>query len=114
MLVAIAGLALADLGARAVLGDVVPGDFVQEVVAARSVAAHTTLYPDDVNSAVQAWSTETLLVGRPGFRGAQARGWRHRQRDRRNRLVAQAHPPTLLLALTPPILLLGARAAYGH
>ena len=37
---------------------------------------------------------------------------RHRQTLGRNRLVAQAHPPTLLLAVAPLISLLGAYGAY--
>ena len=50
VLVLIACAAVANLGARAMLGHAVPGDFAQEVVAARSVRDGNALYPADVNA----------------------------------------------------------------
>jgi alpha-1,2-mannosyltransferase len=112
VLVVVAVAALANVGARAILGHAVPGDFVQEVVATRSLAAHATPYPADVNGAVRGWLVENpprVPEWLPGW----AVSWLHaRQGQGRNRLVAQAHPPTLLLTMAPPVLLLGAPATY--
>ena len=112
VLVVIACAAVGNLGVRAMLGHALPSDFVQEIVAARSVRAHTTLYPADVNGAVETWAQEhppRLTAWLPG----RATEWlQARQRQGRDRLVAQAHPPTLVLAIAPAILVLGPFGGY--
>jgi alpha-1,2-mannosyltransferase len=108
----IACAATTNLGARALLGHAVPGDFAQEVIAANSVRARTTLYPEDANGAVAEWLARDPPV-LPGWLPDTASRWlEDRQRGGRNRLAAQAHPPTLLLAMAIPVLLLGPYAAY--
>jgi hypothetical protein len=112
VLIVIACAATANLGARALLGHAVPGDFAQEVIAANSVRARTTLYPADANGAVAEWLARDPPV-LPGWLPDTASRWlQDRQRGGRNRLAAQAHPPTLLLAMAVPVLLLGPYAAY--
>jgi hypothetical protein len=112
VLVVIAGATAANLGGRAMLGHAVPGDFAQEVVAARSLRARTPLYPPDVNARVEEWLAAHPPVV-PDWLPPPAKRWLDgRQRYGRNRLVAQAHPPTLLLAASPFILGLGGYGAY--
>lgn len=112
VLVVIACAAGANVGARALLGHAVPGDFVQEVVAADALRAHATLYPADVNGAAGEWLARHPPV-LPGWLPGPVSQWLEgRQRSGRNRLVAQAHPPTLLLAMAPLVLVLGPYGAY--
>lgn len=112
VLVLIACASLANLGARAMLGHAVPGDFAQEVVGARSMRDGTTLYPQDVNRTVREWLVADPPVLPAWLPDPLARWLAACQQRGRNRLVAQAHPPTLLLAAAPGILVLGAYGAY--
>ena len=112
VLVLIAAAAVANLGARAMLGHAVPGDFAQEVIAARSVRTHNALYPADVNAEVATWLADDPPALPRWLPGRVSRWLEGRQRTGRNRLVAQAHPPTLLLVTTPLVLVLGAYGAY--
>jgi hypothetical protein len=112
VLATIASGAIANVSARAMLGYAAPGDFVQEVAAARSMRSHTTLYPADVNETVHEWLVHDRPTV-PGWMPGAVRRWLQiRQQYGRNRLVAQAHPPTLLLAAAPFVLVLGPYAAY--
>jgi hypothetical protein len=112
VLVLIACGAVANLGARALLGHAVPGDFAQEVVAARSMRDGGTLYPRDVNATAREWLVSDPPV-RPAWLPAPLARWLTAVQQRgRNRLVAQAHPPTLLLVAAPAVLVLGAYGAF--
>jgi alpha-1,2-mannosyltransferase len=112
VLLLIGALALVNVGARGLLGQAVPGDFAQEVVAARQLAAGATLYPADINAHVRAWLAKEP-PGAPGWLPAPARDWLDaRQRVGRNALAAQAHPPTLLLAAAPLVWTFGAAGAF--
>jgi hypothetical protein len=112
VLVLIATGAVANIGARAILGHAVPGDFAQEVVAARSMREGTTLYPRDVNATAHKWLVADPPV-LPAWLPGPLAGWLTAVQQRgRNRLVAQAHPPTLLLAAAPAIRVLGAYGAF--
>src|SRR5688572_5269910 len=112
VLVLIACAGGANLGARAMLGHAVPGDFAQEVVGARSMRDGTSLYPQDVNSTVREWLVADPPVVPTWLPAPITRWLAASQRRGRNRLVAQAHPPALLLAAAPGILVLGAYGAY--
>ena len=112
VLVLIACAGVANLGARAMLGHVVPGDFAQEVVAARSMRDGRALYPHDVNATVREWLVAEPPAVPAWLPGPPARWLAAAQRRGRNRLVAQAHPPTLLLAAAPGILVLGGHGAF--
>jgi hypothetical protein len=112
VLVLIACGAAANLGTRAILGHAVPGDFAQEVVGARSMRDGTSLYPRDVNAMVREWLVAEPPVLPAWLPGPLARWLTAVQQRGRNRLVAQAHPPTLLLAAAPAILVLGAYGAF--
>ena len=94
------------------LGHVVPGDFAQEVVAARSMRDGTALYPHDVNATVREWLVAEPPAVPAWLPGPPARWLAAAQQRGRNRLVAQAHPPTLLLAAAPGILVLGGYGAF--
>jgi hypothetical protein len=72
----------------------------------------TTLYPKDVNRAVREWLVVDPPVLPAWLPAAHARWLAARQQRGRNRLVAQAHPPTLLLATAPAVLVLGPYGAY--
>jgi hypothetical protein len=112
VLVVLASSAAANVGARAMLGHAVPGDFVQEVIAARALQAGETLYPADVNPAARAWLAEDPPV-LPRWLPSRAGRWlSRRQAQGRNSLAAQAHPPTLLVASAPAVLTMGPHGAY--
>ena len=113
VLVSVAVLAAANLGARAVIGLAVPGDFVQEVVAARSFQNEGTLFALDINRDVAHWLRVDPPVVPSWIPDGMENYLRERQRIGRNRLAGQAHPPTLLLAAAPWIWLFGPRVAYG-
>jgi glycosyl transferase family 87 len=111
-LLAFGAAATLNVGARALLGHAVPGDFVQEVVGSESVANGSSLYPEDVNAAVGGWLRQDPPVI-PRWLPRSVQQWLlSRQLDGRNRLVAQAHPPTLLAAFTPAVVLFGPYGAY--
>jgi Glycosyltransferase family 87 len=112
VLVFIACACVANLGARAMLGHAVPGDFAQEVVASRSMRHGTSLYPRDINATVREWLAEDPPLLPAWLPGPLARWLLAVQQRGRNRLVAQAHPPTLLLAAAPGVLVLGAYGAF--
>jgi alpha-1,2-mannosyltransferase len=112
VLVLIAFAGVANLGARAMLGHVVPGDFAQEVVGARSMREGAALYPDDVNATVREWLVAEPPAVPAWLPGPPARWLTAAQHRGRNRLVAQAHPPTLLLAAAPGILVFGGYGAF--
>jgi hypothetical protein len=109
VLVLIAFAGAANLGARAMLGHVVPGDFAQEVVGARSMRQGTALYPHDVNATVREW-----LVAEPPavpawlrLRGGWLRpnsvdvtgSWRRRTR---RRCCSRQHPASWCSVGTAP------------
>jgi hypothetical protein len=105
-------MAASNVAARTLIGLAVPGDFVQEVVAARSFQSEGTLYTRDINQDVEQW-----LKAEPPFVPSWLpdplqRYLRERQAIGRNRLVAQAHPPTLLVAVAPWIWWFGADVTY--
>jgi hypothetical protein len=112
VLVLIAFAGAANLGARAMLGHVVPGDFAQEVVGARSMRQGTALYPHDVNATVREWLVAEPPAVPAWLPAPPARWLAAAQQRGRNRLVAQAHPPTLLLSAAPGILVLGGYGAF--
>jgi hypothetical protein len=112
VLALVSAVVAANVSARGLIGLVVPGDFVQEVVAARSFQSEGTLYTPDINGDVEQWlRTEPPSV--PSWLPDPVQRYlRERQAVGRNRLVAQAHPPTLLMAVAPWIWLFGADVTY--
>ena len=112
VLLALVVVTAMNVGARGLIGHAVPGDFVQEVVAARSMASDGSLYTSDVNDDVRRW-----LQAEPPPLASWWPDWlraflQERQQQGRNLLVAQAHPPTLLLLFTPLIQTVGPYATY--
>ena len=112
VLAAILAIVGANLLARAAIGHVAPGDFMQEIVAASSFGERATLYPRDVNGEALRW-----LAGHPPPLLSRLPGLLRdplifRREQGRNRLVAQAHPPTLVLAVLPVIHAAGPYAAF--
>jgi hypothetical protein len=104
--------ALANVAARALIGHAVPGDFVQEVAAARSFQANGTLYASDINADVQEWLRQDPPFLPGWLPNAVTERLRARQVIGRNVLSAQAHPPTLLLGAAPLIWFFGAYSTY--
>ena len=104
--------ALANVGVRGLVGQAVPGDFAQEVVAARSFQATGSLYSADINADVRVWLRAEPPALPLWLPGPLADYLRTRQASGRNQLVTQAHPPTLLLSVAPLIAIVGAPTAF--
>jgi hypothetical protein len=112
LLAVIAAAVAANLVARAAIGHTAPGDFMQEIIAASSFAERATLYPEDVNGEARRWLAShppPLLSWVPE---RLRRPLLTRREQGRNRLVAQAHPPTLVLGMLPVIHAAGPYAAF--
>jgi hypothetical protein len=110
---ALAVLAAAHVIARIGIGIVAPGDFAGEIVAARAWRSGGALYSADiaadsravVDEAPDAFARAVERSVPPGLRPAiEAR--------RHTRLVAQAHPPTLLAGWVLLIALVGTSGAF--
>jgi hypothetical protein len=112
MLVLVTAGVLLNVGARAVLGHTVPGDFVQEIVGTRQLSTGETLYPSDVNGAARTALKESPPPRVPWLPAPVVRWLERREQQGRNLLVAQAHPPTLLVAAAGGMRLLGPYGAY--
>ena len=112
LLAVIAAAVAANLAARAAIGHTAPGDFMQEIVAASSFAERGTLHPEDVNDEARRW----LAAHPPPLLSRVPERLRRpllvRREQGRNRLVAQAHPPTLVLGMLPVIRTAGPYAAF--
>jgi hypothetical protein len=112
VLLALVVIAAMNVGIRGLIGHAVPGDFVQEVVAARSMASEGSLYSADINGDVQHWLQAEPPPLASWWPDPLTTFLQERQRQGRNRLVAQAHPPTLLLLFMPFVQTVGAYATY--
>ena len=112
VLVVLALIAAAGVASRVAIGILVPGDFVQEVVAYRSWIDSGSLYPADFGSEFRKW----LNVEQPPFLSSlppQVQEWRTRQLDQIVPLYAvQAHPPPLVIATFPLLAVLGSYGAF--
>ncbi len=112
VLLALVVITAMNVSARGLIGHAVPGDFVQEVVAARSMASGGSLYTTDINGDVERWLHAEPPPLASWWPDVLTGFLQNRQQQGRNLLVAQAHPPTLLLLFTPLIQTVGAYATY--
>jgi hypothetical protein len=104
---AVAAAALAGVTARLVLGFQTPGDYVEDVIAARSYLASRDLYADEPRAALRTWlspspsTAETWAL--PGVTPCQAGALAQRDQFYRS----QAHQPFLLILAIPLVAVVG-------
>jgi hypothetical protein len=105
-------VAAAGLGSRIVVGYLAPGAYAEEVLAARGLLAHRSVYGDDDRAAFAEWVQAEPAAATPwelpGLSTCQAGAIR----DRPQYFSRQAHTPALLFASVPIVRLLGGRGFY--